>query len=295
MKTILADAYPEQKERRYEKITPTAYFVAYRRSLTDIPYAKEIWREFENAYPADRLKELETPQMTPQIEARSKLLTKMMNQVPHEQVLELASGLSPLGLIASQDSGVHYIETDLPEILSRKERLVEKLLIQTGEKRDNLEFIPANALTLEDLEKATASFDVHKPIVVIHEGLLRYLSFPEKTEVANNVRALLEKFGGTWITSDITLRRIIQSENRVAEGQRERVAKLTGINLEQNYFDDEAQAKKFFEDLGFEVESHPFLEVEDQLVSPKLLRQTHEQVANIMGPAAVYVMRLKSK
>jgi len=49
----------------------------------------------------------------------------------------------------------------------------------------------------------------------------------------------------------------------------------------------------FFENLGFSIERHSFMEVCDDLVSPKILNLPDEQVKAVLEDAVVYVMRPK--
>jgi hypothetical protein len=126
----------------------------------------------------------------------------------------------------------------------------------------------------------------------MNEGLLRYLSIDEKTRYADNVKVLLRKFGGVWITSDISLPKVIYREDDVMAGRRKRISEITGVNVADNLFKDEEDAKHFFEDLGFDVESHSFLEVIDELTSPTKLDMPRDYVEAINSSAVCFLMKL---
>ena len=128
----------------------------------------------------------------------------------------------------------------------------------------------------------------------MNEGLLRYLSFKEKAVVARNIHFLLSQFGGVWITPDITLANIIKVENSVTQNQTEKAHALVGTNVENNSFESIEKAQEFFENLGFTVERHSFMEVIDELVSPKRLGQTQQEVGALLKDPCVFVMRIKS-
>jgi hypothetical protein len=66
---------------------------------------------------------------------------------------------------------------------------------------------------------------------------------------------------------------------------------ITGINKDNIAFKDEASARTFFENLGFTIESHSFVEILDELSSPQKLNFSKEQVIKILGPRVVFVMR----
>jgi len=134
-------------------------------------------------------------------------------------------------------------------------------------------------------------FDGSKPLVVTNEGLLRYLTKDEKAIVAQNIHKILEEFGGVWITSDISLRKIFSQENKVMVEHVEKISKLTGKDIVANRFETEKEAIDFFENLGFSIERHSFMEVYDDLVSPNRLNLIEQQVKDTIEGAVVFVMR----
>jgi O-methyltransferase involved in polyketide biosynthesis len=144
-------------------------------------------------------------------------------------------------------------------------------------------------LNLSDLNQATKHFD-KKPITIVNEGLLRYLSFEEKTIVAKNIHHLLKRFGGVWITPDITLKKVL---HEMGKEHNYKVSLITGINVDDNRFENEEAARTFFENLGFSIERHSFMEVWDELVSPKNLGMSDEEAKRFTGSGVVYVMRIQ--
>jgi O-methyltransferase involved in polyketide biosynthesis len=176
-----------------------------------------------------------------------------------------------------------------------KRALLENLFSKGKAKpQGGLHIEDGNALDRDSLFAATKYFK-DKPVAVIHEGLLRYLNFEEKKTVANNIHALLEKFGGVWITSDITLKRVLSGERQEErDDNRKRVLALSGIDIGANTFENEDDAKKFFEELGFSVERHGFMEVADELVSPARIGLPRDEVENLLKDPVVFVMRLES-
>ena len=283
---------PEQKQGN-EKVSATAWTIAYRRTFTDIPYSQAIFDEFERIRRAagepEIPDEFKSPQVTPQIEARYKLVSKLIKEKFPQQVLEIAAGLSPRGLETTGNPDIEYVEVDLPGIISQKRKIVDAIKPQT-----NLHLEIGNALSLESLQTAVSYLDRAKPLVIVNEGLLRYLSFKEKAVVARNIHFLLSQFGGVWITPDITLANIIKVENSVTQNQTEKAHALVGTNVENNSFESIEKAQEFFENLGFTVERHSFMEVIDELVSPKRLGQTQQEVGALLKDPCVFVMRIKS-
>ena len=287
----------KNNERDYERISPTAWGVAYRRSLTDIPYAKELFTAFEEELERGNksvtAKEYSTkgmPEITPFFEARYLMIDELLKKESATQILEIAAGLSGHGLEFSKNKDVKYVEMDLPGIIAEKELIVGQVLSQKDmPKPENLFFSAGNVLASQDMQKAVAHFDEEKKIAVTHEGLLRYLSFNEKEVLAQEIKSLLEKFGGVWITPDIGFRGRNATIARSAN-----LAPLTGVaDFEANLFADENRAKEFFERFGFTVESHDFDEVKNQLVSPERLNIPEEKLNELLNWNKAFVMRLQ--
>ena len=277
----------------HEKVIPTAWLIAHCRTYTDIPFSKEIFDELEKI--RTEKGEVIDPVLkenilAPQFEARYKLAKRLVIENRSTQVLELAAGLTPRGMEMSSDSNIIYVETDFPELIEEKRRMVKKFGIDHA----NLYLEHANALNLYEIMQACRHFDENKPLTIINEGLLRYMTFPEKTQVAKNVHMILEKFGGVWITPDISKKRSQQDTKVVGHTMRDKMNELTGINIDNNLFDGEEHAKQFFQDLGFIVERHSFMEEINSIVSPRILNIPDEKVEAMLNRAQVFVMRLKS-
>lgn len=286
----------------YERISVTAWRVAYRRTLSDIPFSAEIFDEVQkimrrtrSAAELEQLDQLTQPDITPIFEARFKLVNRLLEEEKARQILEIASGFSPRSLALARDPAVEYSEMDLPGLMREKRSVFEELIRQGKIPRyPNVHLNAGNALAMADLLAAVRPFLRNEPIAVVNEGLLRYLTFEEKAIVARNVRELLRLFGGTWITPDLSLRP--QSAFGLSgESRREqfaRIERMTGIDVDKNYFENEDAARAFFEELGFGIERHGFMEIAGELVSPQRLHLSSEQVEKEIGRLAVFVMKL---
>jgi O-methyltransferase involved in polyketide biosynthesis len=286
----------ENLETGFEKVIPTAWMVAYRRTFSDIPYSQEIFNKLEcirkKMGQKDISDDLKKPEMAPQFEARHKLIDKLIFETGNTQILELASGFSSRGLSMAHDNNFEYTEIDLPEVIKEKKQIIQEITSEEGRAvPNNLHFQSGNVLDFQNLEKATEHFDKTKPLTIINEGLLRYLNFQEKAKVAENIHTLLKEFGGAWITSDISLRKIFSNENKIMKDHVGKISELTGKDIAANRFETEEEAKRFFENLGFSIESHSFSEVINDLKSPKNLGLSEEHVKDTLEAAVVFIMR----
>ena len=280
----------------HERISPTACFVAYCRTLSDIPYSQEIFQELQETIKTTKWFEefakfstSKTLEIAPTFEARYKLVNRILKEKGINQVLEIASGFSPRGIQLAQDPSIEYIGMDLPGVAGDMKALLQKL-ISSGQipHQPNYHLCEGSALNLSDLYAATSRFK-EQPIAVVNEGLLRYLSFEEKAVVATNVRQLLDRFGGVWVTPDRSVQRQLPDEKE----QDLQISRLTGIDLAKNYFDHEDAARIFFEKLGYRVEQRSFQEVADQLISPARLNLPQEKINKALDHA-VFLMTIGS-
>lgn len=282
----------QYSDEQYTGIIPTAYLTAYPRTFTDIPYSKEIFVELENIVQRKDGhgigEELKVKKLAPEIEARYKLVNHLLEKTGVQQVLELASGLSTRGLVMSEDSGVKYIELELEQMAGIKLEAIGRLT----ESRDNLHVVSGNALRFSDLNKAAKYFDDNKQICIINEGLLRYLDFSEKARVSHNVHILLEQFGGFWITPDVTLKKLLEVQDKTTmPGKNKMISTSTGKNFHtENSFDNARQAMEFFEAQGFTVQIHHFSEIAGTLVSPHELAMSESEASEIISHGVVFVM-----
>ena len=196
----------------HERISPTAWLVAYERTFSDIPLSAEIFQELEKIIgqtPSNpdiaRIDALKSAQIAVFWEARFKIVNHTLNMQQAKQVLEIAAGFSPRGLNMASDASVTYVEVDLPELAVDKRQIIETLVDHARiPALPNFHLVEGDALNLDDLRSATRFF-ADAPIAIVNEGLLGYWDRPERTTFAQNVHTLLERFGGVWITPDIPI------------------------------------------------------------------------------------------
>ena len=296
----MEDQNPEKEKGGHEKIGPTAWIIAYRRTFSDIPYAQEIFDVVEkiridNNEPSVP-EELKKPERSPLFEARYKLVSHLILESNTDQILEVASGLSPRGLTMVSNGTVRYVEVDLPKVMNLKRKVIDVLKKHLSAGIEGSLFLEVgDVLNTNDLLRVSDHFEKNRPLTVINEGLLAYLTLEEKAIFAKNIHTLLSLFGGVWITPDIVWPENKRGGTTTQDNYTQDMQKLTGTTIDQNRFKSEGEAKIFFESMGFEIESHPFAEVYDKLTSPKKLGQTRENLEELIGTSVAFVMRIKNK
>jgi len=238
--------------KSFQRIIPTNIRPAYYRAQTDIPYAQEIWQTLI------KIKNISLDnlgsfiQAQPKYAERYKLIDEILNESGITQVIELASGWSTRGLsFCKSNCKAVYIEIDLPDVAKNK----SDILKQMGEIPQNLHIFEGNALCEQDFTNASNYFNPNKPIAVITEGLLGYLTFKEKEQITRNVQKLLTKFKGIWITNGFK-----PSPNKTEElTQRYKFSKsITGRDRQINEFKDNEHIISFLAKFNMICDYHSF-------------------------------------
>ena len=241
----------------FRRVSVTALVPAFARGdYTDIPWAKEmlqVLRERGARLPENPWPERTIADWAVFFEARFRAVSRLVEEKGAAQVLELAAGLSPRGMEFAR-RGVVYVEADLAESMATKRELVTAIL---GSVPDGLHLCAASVIDRAQVLECCSPFGEGRPVAVTAEGLLRYLTFEEKTQLAANVHEILRRYGGWWITPDIHLKSWAQ---RQTAAYRQSETETLGRSLDANYFADLDDAQRFFEACGFSVESRPLLE-----------------------------------
>jgi O-methyltransferase involved in polyketide biosynthesis len=243
----------------YSKISPTAKLVSHFRTLTDIPFSRElaeacgaaaVFRDIVQGDPMDFL------WSAPMVEMRYKAIDALLLRQQARQIVEVAAGVSPRGLIWSRKDGYIFFQTDLVDISREMEGMVRA---STVGKPDRLHFFPLNAVNGDNFRSLDDRLDPDAPVTVIAEGLMPYLTLDEKARVAANVRWLLKRHGGVWITTDISandrIKKLIKLDPRIQKVM-DRISEVTGRDLKGNSFPTMEEAESFFRQSGFVVARH---------------------------------------
>jgi len=231
------------------------------------------------------------------LEARYKTTDQIIARYHITQVLEIAAGLSPRGLAMTEDPNVVYVATDLPEILEQEKAIAESILAKSNIHRSNLYYRIANALDRESLLQAAIPFRSDKPVAIITEGLLPYLTREEKEVLASNIRDLLKQHDGIWITPDVGTKQLWKFISQADDTMQQRMQNIfgaTGRDIETNTFEDENAVRQFFTSAGFTIEEYPFSNVLEDLSSVKLSKFKREEIFEILRMQKTLVLTIRS-
>ena len=288
----------------HNKISPTAKITAYWRSLTDIPYSKQIADAVDAETTAREMlgeRIVTMGSLSPSIfEVRYKSINYGLRKVGINNVMELACGLSPRGLEIVSNGGT-YVGTDLPEMHSESSPIIETIARQAGIPMKDLHSQAANVLSKQDLEKAASYFN-GKKFAVCNEGLLMYLDKNEKAKMATNIHELLSISGGCWITTDIVFRVIRESitalfgpeAKKAIRPALKNIMDQTGRDILANDFADKSEAETFYGDLGFDIEEFPMCSGDYELSTASRLHESFkDRFLGILSSAKAWIMTPK--
>lgn len=243
-------------------VSVTAKVAAYYRQFSDIPFAKEAAQRigageaFERILREHGLSRDALTFYAPMFEARYKSITRRILESGASQVLELASGYSLRGLDLTRSHGLRYVETDLPGVVATKLALLDDLRKSHGLPRVAEHAVAAaDALDLEQVRAAAAVLDRSRPLTVLCEGLIMYLSKAETERLATNIHALLGAFaGGCWITPDFSFRAEAKGLPPERVRLREAITGVTQRQVDASAFEDERDLAAFLSRSRFDAQ-----------------------------------------
>jgi hypothetical protein len=281
----------------YTSISPSAKSLLLMKSYTNIPYAKEVAAlmqgpeifglDFDN-------KDFYFWIRVMHFESRYWSIDQLLQEINPENILELSSGYSFRGLNKCSKEAVHYIDTDLPEVIATKQEMMQQLGLGQALK-GKLDLLPLNVLNRAAFNEIAQSF-TNGPITIVNEGLLMYLNMNEKKQLCNTIHRLLKKHGGYWITADIYTKLPPEIRDAVPKSSSE-AAFHEQHRIEDNKFDSYDAARAFFNEQGFEMVKEGFVDFKTLSVIPHLLKVLPPEARDSKNPPpkiqATWLLKVK--
>ena len=240
-------------EKDYSTISPSARSLLLLKGSTNIPYAKEaaalVMSSEASGLPERNGDDFGFWARVLHFENRYWSINQLLGETGAKNILELSSGYSFRGLDIANRRPVHYIDTDLDEVVSHKKYLAGLLRKDLPKPEGLLEILPLNALHEKQFRETVNRFAAG-PVTIVNEGLLMYLETDEKKKVCAIIHDTLKERGGCWITADIYIKKEITGIQI-----RRSAAELDFIDqhrIEENKFESFESAERFFKEAGFE-------------------------------------------
>jgi hypothetical protein len=244
----------QQNSRDYSAISPSAKSLLLLKGLTNIPFAREAAELIslpEKYEPDINNKDIAFWKRVVHFENRYWSIDQLLSGLEITNIFELSSGFSFRGLDTVRQSPVHYIDTDLPEVITQKKEILAALEGSDAERLGKLETLPLNALDEKRFNEIADSFP-EGPIVIVNEGLLMYLNDAEKGKMASMIYKLLKTRGGFWITGDIYIKSTLERFNDKTDDSLKDL--IEQQRIEDNMFESFEAAELFFKKFGFVID-----------------------------------------
>ncbi len=241
-------------ERDFSSISPSANALLLLKGETNIPFAKEaaelMLRNQTTGADVDRNRFYWGRVL--HFENRYWSIDQLLSDISVKNILELSSGFSFRGLAMVKQKEVHYIDTDLPDIISVKKELIKELNNDPANDKGQLELMSLNALDEKQFMETVGHFS-EGALAIVNEGLLMYLNASEKEKLCQTIRKVLKEKGGYWITADIYVKReALGISDFKFNDKLEKF--LQEHQIEENKFESFEAAKSFFEKQGFVID-----------------------------------------
>ncbi len=240
--------------RDYSTISPSAKVLLLMKGHTGIPFAREAATLISRPdvfVPDFERKDFRYWARVVHFESRYQQVNTLLADITPGNILELSSGFSFRGLQLSREQQVHFIDTDLPDLIAVKQPLLAALQEDLPPAKGKLEIQPLNALDEQAFLATTARFGPG-PLTIINEGLLMYLGMEEKRQLCAIIRKALQQRGGYWITADIYLKDEVRFAGLFPKDELQQF--LEEHRIEDNKFESLEAAAAFFQQEGFVID-----------------------------------------
>jgi hypothetical protein len=271
--------------KNYSTISPSAAWLARLKSHTSIPFAKQaadiLFAGDKTPPPvlneADRIAIFK---WMIHFENRYRTVEQLLTGSNPQNILEISSGFSFRALDWCSRLPVHFIDTDLPDVIEQKKTITTQLVANNHIILKGTSYLqPLNALDRDAFLKTIEQLPPG-PVSIVNEGLLVYLDDEEKKQLCAVIHHVLQERGGCWITADIYIKTPKEVEQNTVS---ELTSKFrTDHRIDENRFDDYTTAERFFNTAGFTIAKKLAL-VADQLSVLNLLGDKKAETIEKLG------------
>jgi len=126
----------------------------------------------------------------------------MIDSYHPEQIIELACGYSPRGLVfTSKNKKLIYIESDFSSVIDKKREIINTILKDNKIKLSkNHHFVKIDSISDDLVNSLGKVIDKNKKTLILSEGFVSYLNKEEHDFLISNISNLLSKVkNGTYL------------------------------------------------------------------------------------------------
>ena len=205
-------------------------------------------------------------------EIRYASLNNFIESENYTNVMDLGCGVSPRCLYMAR-KGINYVGTDLSDVVEVLNFYAPNFV--KDDMKKYIRFAVADAADHDEMMNAAKSLD--GKICIVEDGLLMYLSRDQQKAMLKNIRDILKKNGGVFVTSDFVAGDIFMSINRTIYGDEDAlvIAKetqkvyedLSKVFFNDTIFKTKEEAVKFIEETGLKVTMRPIFTGTPNIIS----------------------------
>jgi hypothetical protein len=249
--------------RDFSSISPSARWLLMLKGYTSIPFAREVAELLHSPdkyIPDFKRRDLTFWAVTYHFESRYWSINQLLKDLKVKNILELSSGYSFRSLEHARHEGIHYIDTDLPEIINTKSEFIKTLLRDRSDIKGKLELLPLNVLDIEGFHEIIGRFPPGE-VAIVNEGLFTYLDREEQKRLCSVIHDILKERGGYWVNGDIYLK---NRQPRFGFQFDDKIKRFNELHdTESNSFESFDEAEMFFRELGFLIDMEARIRVSE--------------------------------
>lgn len=224
------------------------------------------------------------------LELRYRVINRETILAGNKNVLDLACGYTPRGQYLL-DKGFRYVGGDLPAVAETMNQLSEKLMNGRGI------YLPVDLTNGASVLAAADEMD--GPVTVNSEGVIVYLTLPEKKTMLQSIRNVLAKHGGVWVTTDfettpsfLAIAKVMLGDQFMKvllkdQGEVDRQSDISTKSLPPD------EAERLLKEVGLVVEKRPFWSPDLRLTQlDECSEEMREKLIAALKTINIWVIRL---
>ncbi|MBR6012669.1 MAG: class I SAM-dependent methyltransferase [Selenomonadaceae bacterium] len=195
-------------------------------------------------------------------EIRYSSLNNFIESENYKNVLDLGCGVSPRCLYTAKKE-INYTGTDLKDVVNVLNVYAPNFL--KDDMKKYVRFVTADASNRNEMINSAKEFN--GKICIVEEDLLMYLSRDKQKAMLKNIRDILKKNGGCFVTSDFVAGEIFMSIAKNIYGDEDALTlaketqkiyeDISEMFFNETMFKSKEEAVKFIEDAGLKIEMRP--------------------------------------
>ena len=286
-------------------VSYTAPITLYWLAKSNVPEAVEYIKyiDAEKIIKSENIAQYERVEKVNKIyqEIRYASLNDYIANENYKNVMDLGCGVSPRFLYTAPKK-INYVGVELPEVVKVLNVYAPNFL--NDESKKYVKFAACDVADKKEMLKAAKDFK--GKVCIVEEGLLMYLPRDKQKAMLENIRELLKKHGGCFVTSDFVPGKIFMSVNKTIYGEEDAliIAKSTQKlyeNISEVFFNDtifktEEEAVKFIESAGLKVEMIPLFNTAPDIRSIRDLNNNDiKKIHDMLQQKFLWVITLADK